>query len=84
MNIRRPMAGLFVALALLGGPATLTACSASGDGSNDGTTDDDSTNTGGNDPGGASQGNLPRNDSNEVDPTDNSDRNEDSNPDEGG
>jgi len=61
MNIRRPMAGLFVALALLGGPATLTACSASGDGANDGTTDDDSTNTSGNDPAGTSQGNLPDN-----------------------
>jgi hypothetical protein len=88
MNIRRPAAALFVSLALLGGPATLTACGGdpSGLNRNDGDSSDNETggNTSGGDPGGVSQGNVPRNDSNEVDPTDNEDRNEDSNPDSGG
>ncbi|MGY1753287.1 hypothetical protein [Blastococcus sp. SYSU D01042] len=46
MQIRRPLAALMTALALFGGGATLTAC---GDPStpNEGTTDDDSDNTGG-------------------------------------
>ena len=86
MNIRRPVAGLFVALALVGGPATLTACgSPSGLDRNDGdSSDNDTGNRSGNDPGGVSQGNLPRNDSNEVDSTSNSDRNENSDRDNGG
>ena len=65
MNIRRPVAALFVALALVGGPAVLTGCSAAGDGQSDGTSDGDSSNTSGADPGGTSQGNLPDNSDNE-------------------
>lgn len=63
MNIRRPVAALFVTIALAGGPATLAGCSAAGGGEdrNDGTTDTDSGNTGGADPGDVSQGNLPDN-----------------------
>ena len=52
MNIRRPVAALFVALALVGGPATMTACSAAGGGleRNDGDSSDNETaNTGGSD-----------------------------------
>ena len=81
MNIRRPVAALFVALTLVGGPATLTACRAAGCGTerNDGDRSDNETrNTDGDDPGGTSQGNLPKNDSNEVDEDDNEDRNENS------
>ncbi|MGY1840606.1 MULTISPECIES: hypothetical protein [unclassified Modestobacter] len=61
MRIRRPVAALFVALTLAGGPTVLTACSAAGGGveRNDGTTDDESTNTSGNEPGDPSQGGLP-------------------------
>ena len=63
MNIRRPVAALFLALTLAGGPAVLTACSgdAAGGGTerNDGTTDDNSTNTDGADPGSTSQGAVP-------------------------
>ena len=46
MQIRRPIAALFAALALFGGGFTMTACDAAGQGQNDGTTDD-SENTGG-------------------------------------
>lgn len=70
MNIRRPVAALFVALALVGGPATMTACSAAGGGleRNDGDSSDNETaNTGGSDPGSTSQGNLPDNNDNEND-----------------
>ncbi|GAB4079302.1 hypothetical protein GCU67_14675 [Modestobacter muralis] len=70
MNIRRPVAALFVALALVGGPATMTACSAAGGGTerNDGDSSDNETaNTGGSDPGGTSQGNLPSNQNKEPD-----------------
>jgi hypothetical protein len=65
MNIRRPVAAFFVALALVGGPATLTACGAdpSGINRNDGDSSDNETgNTSGGDPGGTSQGNVPKND----------------------
>jgi len=48
MQIRRPIAALFAALALFGGGVTMTACEAAGQGQNDGTTDD-SGNTGGSD-----------------------------------
>ena len=51
---------------------------------NTGTPKDTSSNTSGSDPGSVSQGNLPKNDSNEVDSTSNSDRNENSNRDNGG
>ncbi|QXG76104.1 hypothetical protein KUM42_00525 [Modestobacter sp. L9-4] len=70
MNIRRPVAALFVALALVGGPATLTACSAAGGGTErrDGdSSDNETTNPGGSDPAGVSQGGLPRNNDNEND-----------------
>jgi len=60
MNIRRPIAALFAALALFGGGVTMTACEAAGQDQNDGTTDD-SGNTGGSDPSDESQGNLPDN-----------------------
>ena len=46
MQIRRPIAALFAALALFGGGVTMTACDAAGQGQNDGTTDD-GENTGG-------------------------------------
>jgi len=82
MNIRRSMAGLLTALALVSGGA-LVGCQAAPE-SNTGTPKDTAENTSGADPGGVSQGNVPRNDSNEVDSTSNSDRNEGSNPDEGG
>ena len=81
MNIRRPVAALFVALALVGGPATMTACSAAGGDTsrNDGDSSDNETaNTGGSDPGGVSQGNVPQNDSNEQGSGENEDRNENS------
>ena len=76
MQIRRPLAAFFVALALVGGPASLTACSPAGGGQerNDGTTDDDGSNTSGANPGGTSQGNVPDNDSNDT--SGNEDRNE--------
>ena len=48
MQLRRPMAALFTALALFGGGATMTACAGPGQEQNDGTTDD-SDNTGGSD-----------------------------------
>ncbi|MCV2489087.1 hypothetical protein OF117_06900 [Geodermatophilus sp. YIM 151500] len=62
MHIRRPLAALFTALALLGGGgATLTACGdPAGQDRSDGTTDE-SGNTGGANPGDESQGDLPDN-----------------------
>lgn len=72
MQIRRPIAALFTALALFGGGATMTACGGAGQDQNDGTTDD-SDNTGGSDPDGEDQGDLPDNtnpDSDDDDTTD--------------
>jgi hypothetical protein len=60
MQLRRPIAALFTALALFGGGVTMTACEAAGQDQNDGTTDD-TENTEGSDPSGESQGNLPDN-----------------------
>ena len=40
MQLRRPIATLMTALALFGGGATMTACQASGQDANDGTTDE--------------------------------------------
>ena len=60
MQIRRPIAALFAALALFGGGVTMTACEAAGQDQNDGTTDD-SENTDGGDPSEESQDNLPDN-----------------------
>ena len=65
MEIRRPVAALFTALALFGGGLPLTACGGAGQDQNDGTTDD-SENTGGSDPGSEDQGELP--DNSEQDP----------------
>jgi len=62
MRTRRPVAALFLALALAGGPAVLTACGDPSGGNtsrNDGTTDDQGTNTDGADPGSKSQGAVP-------------------------
>jgi hypothetical protein len=82
MNIRRSLAGFLTALALVSGGA-LTACQAAPE-ANTGTPKDTAENTDGSDPGGASQGNLPKNDSNEVDSTSNEDRDENSDRDAGG
>ena len=61
MQLRRPIAALMTALALVGGGATLTACGdPAGLERNDGTTDD-SENTSGDDPSEESQDNLPDN-----------------------
>lgn len=62
MRIRRPVAASFLALALLGGGSTLTACGGAGGDlqRNDGDVSDNQTaNLGGNDPSGVSQGNVP-------------------------
>lgn len=40
MRIRRPFAALMTSLALFGGAATMTACSAAGEDQNDGSTDE--------------------------------------------
>ncbi len=62
MQIRRPLAAFMTALALFGGGATMTACSDSDPTTpNEGTTDDDSGNTSGDDPGSEEQGDLPDN-----------------------
>jgi hypothetical protein len=64
MHFRRPIAALFTALALFGGgTATLSGCAGDPAGldRNDGTPDDNTTNTQGNDPSSDSQGNLPDN-----------------------
>jgi hypothetical protein len=63
MQLRRPIAVLFTALALFGGgTATLSGCGGDPAGldRNDGTSDD-SKNTEGNNPSGTSQGNVPDN-----------------------
>jgi hypothetical protein len=59
MEIRRPLAALFTALALVGGGA-LTACSSPTEFTT-GTPADKASNSSGNNPGGTSQGNLPDN-----------------------
>jgi hypothetical protein len=78
MQIRRPIAALFAALALFGGGVTMTACDAAGQGQNDGTTDD-SENTGGSNPEDESQGNVPDNSNQE--PNDEDDGDDQSDPD---
>jgi hypothetical protein len=70
MQIRRPLAGLFVALTLFGGGATLAGC---GDpsSSDTGTPADTATNTtGGSNPSDESQGNLPDNSNREPSSSD--------------
>ena len=64
MHIRRPLAALFLALALLGG-GTLTAC-AGPTGSRTGTPADNAQLTSGNNPAGDSQGDLPNNSDRET------------------
>jgi hypothetical protein len=70
MQLRRPIAALFTALALFGGGATMTACEAAGQDQNDGTTDNDSGNTGGSEPSEDEQGNLPDNTNEDPDDQD--------------
>jgi hypothetical protein len=76
MQLRRPIAALFTALALFGGgTATLAGCGdPSGLDRNDGTTDD-TQNTDGSDPSNESQGNLP--DNSNPDPGNQEDQNDD-------
>lgn len=69
MQLRRPIAALFTALALFGGGVTMSACQAAGQEQNDGTTDD-SENTGGSDP---SEEELPDNSDPEQDTEDQND-----------
>ena len=69
MQLRRPIAALFTALALFGGGVTMTGCEAAGQDQNDGTTDD-SGNTGGSEPSSDEQGNLPDNTNEDPDDTD--------------
>ncbi len=77
MELRRPIAALLTALALVGGGATLTACGdPAGLDRNDGTTDD-SENTSGNDPSDESQDNLPDNSNPEQDLEDQDDDTQD-------
>lgn len=67
MQIRRPIAALFTALTLFSGGATMTGCSAAGDGQNDGTTDQDVEEV---DPEDADRENLPDNSNQEPDDED--------------
>jgi hypothetical protein len=67
MQIRRPIAALFTALALFGGGATMTGCEAAGQDQNDGTTDS------GNPDSGEDQGELPDNSNQEPDTEDSDD-----------
>ena len=64
MELRRPIAALLTALALIGGSATMTACGGAGQDQNDGTTDNDSENTGG------SENDLPDNSDEDPDSDD--------------
>jgi len=60
MQIRRAVAAVLTAVALVGGGATLTACSdPAGLDRRDGVPDDHVSNTRGNDPSSDQQGNLP-------------------------
>jgi|tagenome__1003787_1003787.scaffolds.fasta_scaffold18056575_1 hypothetical protein len=75
MNIRRSLAGLLTALALVSGGA-LTACTDASN-STTGTPKDTAENTEGADPGGTSQGSVPKNDSNDSSGNEDRDSNED-------
>jgi len=60
MQLRRPIAALMTALALFAGGATMTACQASGQDQNDGTTDENvPPNVSTNDESDPSQDNVP-------------------------
>ncbi|UOY02540.1 hypothetical protein [Blastococcus sp. PRF04-17] len=78
MQIRRPIAALVTALALFGGGASMTACSAAGQDQNDGTTDD-SENDGGSDVSDedADRENLPDNSNQEPNDEDDGDDQQD-------
>jgi hypothetical protein len=75
MNIRRSMAGLLTALALVSGGA-LAGCQAAPE-ANTGTPKDTASNTSGADPGGTSQGNLPGNETRDPSGNESRDNNED-------
>ena len=70
MELRRPIAVLFTALALFGGGVSMTGCEAAGQDQNDGTTDTDSGNSGGSEPSDDEQGNLPDNSNEDPDDSD--------------
>ncbi len=72
MQIRRPIAALFTALALLGGGATMTGCQAAGDGQSDGTSDSGNPDSG-DEPGTEDDGNVPDNSDPEQDVEDSDD-----------
>ncbi len=74
MQIRRSLAGFMTALALVAGGA-LTACEAAPE-ANTGTPKDTAENTSGSDPGGTSQGGVPKNDSNDTAGNEDRDENE--------
>lgn len=76
MQIRRPIAALFTALALFGGGATVTGCSAAGQDQNDGTTDEEVEQL---DPEEADRENLP--DTGNDDPGDAGDKGDETDPD---
>ena len=82
MNIRRTVAALLTAVALTSTGA-LAACTDPVN-ANTGTPKDTARNTSGSDPGGVSQGSVPKNDSHEVNSTSNSDRNHNGDPGNGG
>ncbi len=65
MQIRRPIAALFTALALFGGGVTMTGCQAAGQDQNDGVTDGE--------PSEDDQGNLPDNTNQDPDSEDSGD-----------
>ena len=70
MHIRRPLAGLFVALTLFGGGgATLAGCGDPVEG-NTGTPRDTASNTSGSNPADESQGDLPDNSNREPSSSD--------------
>ena len=76
MEIRRPIAALFAALALFGGGMTTTACQAAGDGQSDGTTDSGNPDSG-DEPGSEDQNDLPDNSDQEQDTEDQNDDSQD-------
>jgi hypothetical protein len=71
MQIRRPIAALFTALALFGGGLTTTACQGAGDDQSDGTTDS------GNPDSSESQKSLPDNSDPEPNSEDSNDDSQD-------
>ena len=74
MQIRRPIAAMFTALALFGGGATVTGCQAAGQDQNDGTTDEQVEEV---DPEDADRENLPDNSNQEPNDEDDGDDQQD-------